>query len=67
MAKSRYLQIVGRATDQLEILKFKVTFCLTVAIRAQTRTVIPFFINMIRNALKQNVQLALWFAETFSH
>jgi len=61
------LQVVGQETDQFQILKFKVTFCLTVAIRAQTRTVIPFFINMIRDALKQNVKLSLWFAETFSH
>lgn len=53
--------------DELEILKFQVSFVLTVAIRAQSRTPIPAYIQLIRKALKQNVKLSVWLLETFSN
>lgn len=53
-------------TSQLEVLKFLVTFTLTVAFRASSRTQIPYFVRMIKEALFKNMGLCLWLIETFS-
>ena len=53
--------------DQLEIMKYIVTFTLTVAFRASVRTQIPYLIRIIRKALVNNVRLSLWFCEIFSN
>lgn len=52
--------------DQFEILKYIITFTLTVAFRANYRTQIPFLIRIIRKALTSNIKLAIWFTEIFS-
>ena len=53
--------------DQFEILKYIITFTLTVAFRANYRTQIPYFIKIIKRALGTNVRLALWLIEIFSN
>lgn len=53
--------------DQFEILKFIVTFTLTVAFRASVRMQIPYLICIIREALVNDVRLSLWFCERFSN
>ena len=57
---------VTSSDDQYEILKYIVTFTLTVAFRASIRTQIPYLIRIIRKALQNNVKLAMWFCEVFS-
>ena len=43
------------------------TFFLTVALRSKERSVIPDYVALIRDALKRNIGLSLWFIETFSN
>lgn len=57
---------ITSSDDQYEILKYIVTFTLTVAFRASIRTQIPYLIRIIRKALQNNVKLAMWFCEVFS-
>jgi len=54
-------------TDEIEILKFFVTFSYTVAFRAQHRGLIPNFVKMIRNVLRKNVACSIWLLEAMSH
>jgi len=54
-------------TDEIEILKFFVTFSYTVAFRAQHRALIPNFVKMIRNVLRKNVACSIWLLEAMSH
>ena len=49
------------------MLKYIVTFTLTVAFRASVRAQIPHFVRIIRRALKQNIKLCIWFCEIFSN
>lgn len=53
--------------DQFEILKYIVTFTLTVAFRASIRTQIPSLVYLIRKALENNVRLSLWLIEIFAN
>lgn len=53
--------------DQLEILKYITTFTLTVAFRASIRTQIPFLVKIIKEALRNNIKLALWLCEAFTN
>ena len=57
---------ITSSDDQYEILKYIVTFTLTVAFRASIRTQIPYLIRIIRKALQNNVKLSMWFCEVFS-
>lgn len=47
------------------MFKFLTTFFLTTVIRAKERKAVPHFMKIIREALKKNIQLSLWFVETF--
>ena len=72
LARSTNLQLMSQTgvnvhQDQLEIMKYIVTFTLTVAFRASVRTQIPYLIRIIRKALVNNVRLSLWFCEIFSN
>ena len=58
---------VGSDGDTLEVLKYIVTFTLTVAFRASVRAQIPFFVRIIRKALKSNLALCIWLCEIFSN
>ena len=53
--------------DQFEAFKFVVTFFLTVGLRSKERSVLPDYVALIRDALKKNIGLSLWFIETFSN
>ena len=53
--------------DQLAILKYIITFTLSVAFRASVRTQIPFLVRLVREALMNNVKLSLWFYQIFSN
>jgi len=71
-AKSRDLQAVVQAngqrpTDDVEVMKYIICFTLSVVFRARARDIIPDLVRIIRNALKKNVSLAIWFCEIFSN
>jgi len=53
--------------EQLEAMKFLITFFMTIGIRSKERNVLPDFVTLIRNALKRNIGLCLWLVETFSN
>lgn len=54
------------ANDQFEAFKFVITFFLTISLRAKDRSALPDYVALIRDALKSNIGLCLWFLETFS-
>jgi len=57
----------SETTDQFEAFKFVVTFFLTVGLRSKERSILPDYVAFIRDALKKNIGLSLWFIETFSN
>jgi hypothetical protein len=52
--------------SQLELLRFLATFFLTVSVRSADKSVIPNFINTIKEALKKHIGLCIWLIEIFS-
>jgi hypothetical protein len=49
------------------MFKFLTTFFLTTVIRAKVRgSSVPFFIQIIKKALRKNVALSVWLLESFS-
>jgi len=50
------------------MFKFLTTFFLTTVIRAKERgRTVPYFMQIIREALKKNVSLSLWLLESFNN
>ena len=50
------------------MFKFLTTFFLTIVIRAKEKgRTVPFFMQMIREALKKNVALSVWLLESFNN
>lgn len=59
-------QVGNPLIDQIEILKFFITFFQTVALRAINRAQIPNFVKLIRKVLQKNVALCVWLVEAMS-
>ena len=66
--KAREVNLQDQAGDQFEMFKFLTTFFLTTVIRAKERgRTVPYFMQIIREALKKNVSLSLWLLESFNN
>jgi hypothetical protein len=50
------------------MFKFLTTFFLTTVVRAKDRgRTVPYFMQIIREALKRNVALSIWLLESFNN